>query len=249
MIDLHSHLLPGLDDGAEDLEESLELARHYVAAGTTTVAATPHVSHAYPTTSAEIERELLRVQAMVEAHGLLLTVVGGAEVETDFLDELDADEIARLTLGGRGRFLLLEFPYDGWSPSLPAAVERLDKLGIAPVLAHPERNAVVQAGPQRLAGLVQSGALVQVTAGSLVGRFGRASEAAARSLVATGLAQIVAGDLHSVGGRPTIDEAVRALPKHHVRFLTSEAAASVLAGRRPVPSARAGRRLPWLGGR
>src|SRR5262249_53852537 len=114
MIDLHSHILPGLDDGAATAADSVALARAAASVGVTTVAATPHVRDDYPTSADQMERGVAALTQALEEAGVSLAIAVGGEVSLDRLDALSDDEVGRFTLGGSGRYLLVEFPYYGW---------------------------------------------------------------------------------------------------------------------------------------
>lgn len=232
MIDLHSHVLPGIDDGAEDIEGSLEIARAAVADGITVLAATPHVRDDYPTDAATMERLLLEVQAAVAAAGLPLRVVGGGELSLDMAALLPFDEIRRFGLGGNPRYALVETPYAGWPLDVANRLYELRSNDITPVLAHPERNADVQAHPDRLEPLVEAGALVQVTAASLDGRLGRRARATGLLLVERGLAHLVASDAHAGSVRQIGMTAARAAIGDPVLadWLTVEVPGAILRG-------------------
>lgn len=196
MIDLHSHILPGLDDGCADLDASVALARAAVADGVAAIAATPHVRDDYPTSADAIERALARVRERLAAERIPLEVLPGAEIALDRLGAIDADELPRLGLGGNPRLLLLEFPYGGWPLSLEQHLFELAARGFRVVIAHPERNAQVRGDPERLRPLVERGALVQLTAASVDGRLGRRVRDASAELLARGLAHLLASDAH-----------------------------------------------------
>ena len=193
MIDLHAHVLPGFDDGVRSLEEARELAR---SAGVTAIAATPHVRADYPTSAVRMERGVAALRADFAEQGIEVEVVRGGEVALERLWQLDDDEVRRFTYGGAGRYLLVEPPDRGWPPLLEQSVVALAAAGIRAVIAHPERNDAVQAEPARLRALVDQGALVQVTAGSLTGLLGRAAHAAAHELLGLGLVHLAASDAH-----------------------------------------------------
>ncbi len=236
MLDLHSHVLPGLDDGAASLEASLEMARAAVGAGITVLAATPHVRADYPTTAAEMEAALASVQAAVAEAGIPLRLLSGGELALDRLELLDADELARFGLGGNPGVLLLEFPYHGWPLGLAERVFSLRTAGIRPVLAHPERNREVQMQPERLAPLVQAGAVVQVTAASLDGRLGRSARAAALSLVEGGLAHLLASDAHAPEVREIgLAAAAAAVRSDELAAWLTEGVPSALVAGEPLP--------------
>lgn len=235
MIDLHSHILPGLDDGARSDEEALEIARAAVADGVLTMAATPHVRSDYPTTPAAMENAVAALRASLAAAGVALDVRGGGEIALDRLGDLSAEELRRFGLGGT-RYLLLETPYSGWPLGIAEQLFRVQLAGFVPVLAHPERNGDVAADPGRLTALVEAGALVQLTASSLDGRAGRTAALTARRLLDSGLAHLVASDAHAPAVRGIgLSLAVEAIGDLALaRWLTELVPAAILAGA-PLP--------------
>ena len=232
MIDLHSHILPGLDDGAATIADSLAVARAAAAVGVTTVAATPHVRDDYPTSAEEMERGVASLTDALGEAGISLAIAVGGEVSLDRLDRLSDDEIGRFTLGGSGRYLLVEFPYYGWPFTLEAQLRRLRQRGIVPVLAHPERNPEVQQATQRLDRLRRGGALAQVTIDSLTGVFGRRARRAARDLMERRAVDVLASDSHAPGAysldAARLAEAVG--DRRLARYLTVDVPAAILAG-------------------
>ena len=249
VIDLHSHILPGLDDGARDLEASLAMARAMAADGVTVVAATPHVRDDYPTEPAAMEQALTEVRAVIADAGLALDVRGGAEVALDRLDRLDTDARARFGLCGNPSLLLLEFPYHALPIGLAHECALLVGAGVTPVIAHPERNPNVQARPEVLLPIVDAGAVIQLTAASVDGRIGRAPAACARRLLELGLAHCVASDAHGPGVREAgLRAAAATLGAPLGRWLTEDAPAALLEGRPlpPRPERRRRRFLPRL---
>jgi protein-tyrosine phosphatase len=197
VIELQTHILPGLDDGSRTLEERVEMARSAVADGICVVAATPHVRDAYPTRAAEMERAVDDLREALANEGLRLDVRTGGEIALDRLGTLDSDELTRFGLAGNSGYLLVEFPYYGWPLDIGMRVLELSERGITAILAHPERNAEVQAAPDRVRPLVEEGVLVQVTAASLDGRLGRATQRTAFRLLELGLVHLVASDAHA----------------------------------------------------
>lgn len=236
MIDLHTHVLPGVDDGARTLGEARALALDLASQGVTVIAATPHVRDDYPTTPEVMEEAVAEVRADFEAHGVPVEVVHGAEVDLGLLWAIPREELRRLTIAQTGRYLLLEFPYRGWPFALDSAVKRLVGLGVTPLLAHPERNPEVQDRPDRVRGIVEAGALVQVTAASLEGSRDRAAQAAALRLLDLGLVHVLASDSHGphisregmAAAAATLDDPELA------RYLTVDAPGAIVAGE-PVP--------------
>jgi protein-tyrosine phosphatase len=201
LIDLHSHILRGLDDGARTLEDSLEIARAAVSDGITVIAGTPHVRDDWPTDAGVMEHRVVELRAALEQAGIPLDIRAGGEIASDWLARLPVEELRRFGLGGNPRYLLVETPYYGWPPGLADALLSLRGSGITPVLAHPERNAEVQSQPERLAPLVRSGVLVQVTAASVDGRIGRRAQRCGLTLVERGLAHLLASDAHHASVR------------------------------------------------
>jgi protein-tyrosine phosphatase len=253
VIDLHSHILPGVDDGAETLGDSIAIARAAAADGIHVIAATPHVRDDYPTTPDEMEQLVAETRAAVQAAGVDIRICPGAEIALEMLTELSDDDLRRFGLAGNPAWLLLEFPYHGWPLALPEVVFDLRTRGFTPLLAHPERNGEVQADPERLAPLVQSGAHVQVTAASLDGRLGRRVLSTSKRLLELELVHVLASDAHTpevreVGMRKAADVVG---DWELARWLTQEFPAAIVAGEPPPqrPEARRKRRAFGLLGR
>jgi protein-tyrosine phosphatase len=245
VIDLHSHILPGLDDGVRSLAEARELGRAARAVGITAIAATPHVRDDFPTTPDQMEAGVGDVRRELAEHGVGIEVLHGGEIALDRLEALGADDLARFSLGQSGRYVLIEFPYFGWPLALEVGLRRLRGDGFTGVLGHPERNPEVQESPARLERAVATGALVQITARSLAGSFGRGSRRAARRLLDLGLVHLLASDAHGAGSPLlSVEQAAKATGDRGLaRYLTIEAPAAVAAGEPvPLPTPRAGRR-------
>lgn len=236
MIDLHCHLLPGLDDGARDLDEALAMARAMAQEGVRVVAATPHVHPRYRTPVAEMERALAELRQALAAAGVELDVRPGGEIALDELRGLPAGERARFGLGGNPRLLLLEFPLHGWPLELESTVRELAREGVRCVLAHPERNPDVQEDPARLERLVELGAVPQLTAAALDGRMGKRQSTCAFALLERKLAFLVASDAHTPGVRAAgLSAARRAVHDDALaRWLTEAVPNALLAGE-PLP--------------
>ncbi len=247
MIDLHSHVLPGVDDGAADLTGSLDILRAAQADVVTRIAATPHVRADHPTTPDTMERLVREVNEAARAEGIGVEVLPGGELDLVRLDTLDDDALRRFGLGGNPKMLLLETPYSGWPLDLADRAFRLATRGFRVVLAHPERCAEVQAQPERLRPLVDAGVLVQVTAASVDGRLGKRAAKSSRELIDAGLAHLIASDAHApsvrVIGMTAAAAAVgdRAL----ARWLTVDVSESIVAGTTlpPRPTRQRARRL------
>ncbi len=226
MIDLHSHVLPGLDDGAADLDEALAICRAAHADGISVLAGTPHVRDDYPTTPEQMEAALAEVQA---ATGDALRLVPGGELDLAQLDR-PHDELVRFALAGNPRYLLVETPYVGWPLNIGDRLFGLLAAGVTPVLAHPERNAEVQQRPELLEPLVGSGVLVQLTAGAVDGSLSSRSRETAFTLLERGQAHLIASDGHTASVRRIgMSGAVAALRNEALaRWLTVEVPAAIV---------------------
>jgi protein-tyrosine phosphatase len=247
VIDLHSHILPGLDDGARSLEDALGIARSAHEDGIRAVAATPHVRDDYPTSPAQMETQLGALRDALRNAGLPLDVLPGGEIAIDMLSQRDEDELRRFGLAGNPRYLLIETPYFGWPLAIEQTLFQLGLRGFTTVLAHPERNGEVQGSPERLAPLVERGTLVQLTAASLDGRLGAGPKKTSRRLLELGLAHLIASDAHA----PTVRQigmsaAARAVGDQELaRWLSEDVPAAIVAGGAiPLRPARAARRFP-----
>lgn len=228
MIDLHSHVLPGLDDGAADLDEALAICRAAAAAGIEVLAATPHVRDDYPTTADQMEQAFA---ALRDAAGEIVRLVPGGELDLAELDR-PREELVRFALAGNPAYLLVETPYAGWPLDLADKLFRLRSAGITPVLAHPERNREVQERPELLDSIVAGGTLVQLTAGSVDGRLGRRARGGATALLERGLAHLLASDAHAPEVRAIgMAGAVEALDDAQLaRWLTVDVPRAILDG-------------------
>jgi protein-tyrosine phosphatase len=235
MIDLHSHILPGIDDGARSMEDSLDIARAAVADGITVIAGTPHVRDDWPTDAGVMENRVVELRAELEQAGVALA-------------KLPAEELRRFGLGGT-RYLLVETPYYGWPLGLPDTLFALRAQGFVPVLAHPERNAEVQAHPERLAQLVEAGVLVQVTAASVDGRIGKRAQETGLRLIQNSLVHLLASDAHHASVRAVgMADAAKAVGGGLLaQWLTWDVPAAILGDTEIPPRPEAGRGGGWLG--
>jgi protein-tyrosine phosphatase len=174
MIDLHNHILPGVDDGARDLAEALAMARMAVEQGTSIMAATPHRFHGgHEQLADRIESEITQLQRALDAHAIPLKIVPGVELQMrrDCARGLIAGYL--LPLGGAGgKHVLVEPPFDRIPASSIPVLESILEIGFTPVLAHPERNSEIQKSLAFVEMCVSRGMPIQLTAGSIVGKFG-----------------------------------------------------------------------------
>lgn len=203
MIDLHAHILPGLDDGPKDMSESLEMCRQAVAGGVTTIVATPHMNDGvYNVTRNKVLAEVIMFREVLDAEKIALTVEPGGDVHisSDLLDQLKDGNI--MTLGDRGKYVMLELPSDVLPDGLLDFLFSVQLAGVTPIISHLERNFEVQTRPEMAQKLVEGGNLVQVTAASVVGEFGSTAERCSHELLKRRLAHVVASDMHSIKKRP-----------------------------------------------
>ncbi len=209
MIDLHCHVLPGIDDGPATIEGSLALARAAAAGGTQVLVATPHVSWRYRNDAQTIARLVEELNARLAEEGVLsaggapLEVRTGAEVALTQIAEIERAELKRLTLGG-GAWLLVEPPFTPVAPHLDEILLAMGRDGQRVVVAHPERCPTFQRDRQMLERLVREGYLTSVTAGSFGGSFGGEARRFALELARDGLLHNVASDAHDHAHRPPV---------------------------------------------
>jgi protein-tyrosine phosphatase len=247
VIDLHCHYLPGIDDGAQTLEESLDLARAAVAAGITTAVMTPHVHPGrYENNASSIARLAAAFQRVLAHKQIPLTVRAGGEVRisADIIQMVEDQEIPFLGVSDGYRIMLLEFPHSHLLLGADKLVKWLLARRIRPLIAHPERNKEIMRSVDKIAPFVELGCLLQLTGGSIVGQFGKPAQDCARMLLERGWASVVATDAHNLKHRPpNLDEAYAALVdmggEDLARTLTRDAP-SKLIGDGNVPAAPAG---------
>lgn len=201
MVDIHTHILPGLDDGARSWDEAVEMARGAAKDGIETVVATPHIYDASTTAPQEICEKTSRFQSLLDSEGINLCVLPGAEVHLaiDLPDRLRDGNLQ--TLANSGRYLLVEFPFGLLPLYTDEVLFELQASGITPIIAHPERNETIQKNPNRLHDMIQRGMLAQLTGGSLRGNFGSRVEHIAKLLLKHNLVQILGSDGHRADRR------------------------------------------------
>lgn len=244
-LDLHCHLLPGIDDGAKDLEETLALANKLVSYGISHVAATSHIqADLYPNTRATLLPLVASTQAELTARGIPLTLVPGAEVRLD-LESCNANDW--LTIGDLGRHMLVELPPGiPLVESLEAQLFTIQAAGITPIIAHPERQAVFQKNPDVLERWVaEKGMLTQGTLCTLAGAAGERTVTALETFLVRGLVHFMGTDAHHLDRRiRDLDQAVSRLEAlvgpENARLIRIENPTALLTGapiHRPTPVA------------
>ena len=236
VIDLHCHLLPGVDDGPATVDESASLAAALVREGVTTVAATPHLRSDHPrVVVGELAERTEALALELQARGLELEVVSGGELDLTWAHRASDHELRLASYGGAGSTLLLETPYGPLPDVFEHVVGRLRERGFRLLLAHPERSPTFQSEPERVERLVAAGVLVQVTAMSLLSGRSSGSRRLARRLLERGCAHVLASDAHSArdDGRESLadgfEEVARMSPAL-AAWLVETAPAAILAG-------------------
>ena len=211
MIDLHSHILPGVDDGAADLAVALDMARAFTEQGVSCVACTPHIlPGVYHNTGPDIRAAVAHLQHHVDAHGLDLQLIPGADnhIVPDFVDGLRRGNL--LTLGDT-RYVLVEPPHHVMPPRLKDLFFDILVAGYVPILTHPERLSWIEDHYDIMVELAAGGVWMQITSGSLVGRFGRQPKYWGERMLAEGRVHILASDAHGLERRrPDLAEGAEA---------------------------------------
>jgi protein-tyrosine phosphatase len=198
MIDLHCHVLPGLDDGARLLEETLDMARTAAANNIDTIVATPHSLNGFFVNNWENVVSLTTtVQKAFDAEDIAITLYPAMEAQVcpELFDALEKGQAA--TINDNSRYMLLEFPPFSMPPGSMEFIFKLKLQGITPVIAHPERNLILQNDLKQLYDLVKMGALCQLTALSVTGYLGPSVQKSSEQMIKTGLAHVIATDAHS----------------------------------------------------
>lgn len=214
MIDTHLHILPGVDDGPDTVEESLALARVLVQEGVHSAIATPHYNDEFPRRSAaEIRARVHDLQYALDLQRIPLRLYAGHEVliKPGLVEDIQAGRLA--TLNG-SRYLLLELWPSSWIPETERVIFELRAARIIPVLAHVERYHTIQKDPNRLAALLEQGVLAQLTASSLSGIWGKTVRHCAETLLKKRLVHCIASDAHGLQKRvPGIEAGLQCVEK------------------------------------
>jgi protein-tyrosine phosphatase len=202
MIDIHHHLLWGLDDGASSIETSLAMARMAAADGITHVVCSPHANSQYEYASDVVADKIDELQWQLESEGIALKLGRGCDFHLSYENIQDAKaEPTKFSINGLG-YLLVEIPDYGVPRGLTEIFYQLQLAGMTPILTHPERNPTLQADQQRLVEWLRGGILIQVTAGSVLGHMGKRAERMAHQLLEDRWVHFLATDAHNTTSRP-----------------------------------------------
>ncbi|MGW6662152.1 tyrosine-protein phosphatase [Peribacillus sp. NPDC055009] len=202
LIDIHCHILPGVDDGSADIKESFNMAKKAVEAGITHLFATPHhLNEKYVNVKNNIIDHTVRLNKSLQQNNIPLTIHLGQEVRIhrDIFTSLEKEEI--LTLDDNGTYLLLELPSGRVPTYTQEVIYELLLKGITPIIVHPERNKELNENHKLLFTLVEEGALTQLTSGSIIGNFGKSIQSFSKKIIEHNLAHFIATDAHNIGSR------------------------------------------------
>jgi protein-tyrosine phosphatase len=199
MVDLHSHILPGLDDGAKTLDDSLAMAEDAIADGITHVVGTPHASSNY---FFDYQRVRAAREELTARVGGRLTIATGCDFHLNIENLAALRRDPRPFCINQKDYLLVEFNEFSIPPSMDQTLHELQLAGLHPIVTHPERNAILRTKPERLQTWISQGSYVQITAGSLTGAFGPTSQEIAWQWLAKGWVHFVSSDAHNTDRRP-----------------------------------------------
>jgi protein-tyrosine phosphatase len=199
MVDLHCHILPGIDDGPKTIEESMAMAESAIAEGITRVVATPHSSLEYSFDFARVRRLRDELQSKI---GDKLKLATGCDFHLDPENLKSLHKNSSIYCINQYGYLLVEFNEISIPPAMDQTLHEIQLAGMRPIITHPERNRILRAHPERLKKWVQQGCFVQVTGGALTGGFGTSSQKDALRWIGEGLVHFVASDAHNTRSRP-----------------------------------------------
>jgi protein-tyrosine phosphatase len=237
MIDLHCHILPGVDDGPESQDESLSMARKAVEDGIYAIVATPHTLNGiYINPIKEVTLRVAALQEALSKNHIKLQIYAGADVHLcpHMLEHIESGDAG--TVNNAGKHIILEFPSQIVPPGVKDEIFSLKLNGITPIISHPERNSAIQHDTDILYELIRMGALSQVTAMSITGDFGEMALQCSERLLKHRLVHIIASDAHSSDSRPPIlSKAVEAAAEimgnyEEAEHMVTEVPATILSG-------------------
>lgn len=202
MIDIHSHILMNVDDGAKTAEDSIAMAKQAIAEGIHTIVATPHhMNGTYKNPKEKIMTDVVQLNELFQKENIPLTVLAGQEIRLygELLQDFQNGEI--LSLNNGNEYLLIELPSSHVPMYTECLLHEIQLEGLIPVIVHPERNKAFLEQPDRLYHLVNQGALTQVTAASIAGCFGKSIQKFSHQLIEANLTHVIASDAHNTTTR------------------------------------------------
>jgi protein-tyrosine phosphatase len=241
MIDIHAHILPGVDDGAKTLKQSLQMARMAVADGIMTMVATPHLFKERAIDLSQVNDKSMILQHVEQLRQKLyeeqipLEIIPGCDFPLSFEALRLLDEGRALTINDANRYLLFELPDTSLPPATEEICFHLQSKGITPIITHPERHMIIQEMPYKLKRLIELGCLVQMTGNSLTGWFGRRVKKISQQFVKLGYVHLLATDTHDPRGRPPLlskafTELSRLVGENRARAMVNDIPAKIVAG-------------------
>lgn len=246
MIDLHAHILPGLDDGARDIEESLEMCRVAARDGIKAIVATPHTGNgAFDNPREKVLNAVAELNARIREEAIDIEIVPGADVYVHEQLDVLINERQVMTVNDNMRYVMIEFPKHIIPPNHIEWMFRLTLAGLTPILTHPERNTAIHQRLDIVREWIEKGGLVQLTAMSITGAFGKSVQKCSEELLKNNLVHVIASDAHSAGRRPpvlsrAVDRAASLIGAKQVHKLIDDYPAAIVAGKvfyapEPVP--------------
>ncbi len=255
MIDIHCHILPGIDDGPETIDEALEMCRMTYADGVKIIVATPHFNPGvYEPASAKIMQLIDELETRAKEKGINIKILPGADVAVTPELPVHFKKEEYLTINRTGRYFLAEFPPASVPPKWDAFLLSLLSSGMVPVITHPERNPWFIEHPEALYSVVSKGVMVQITAMSITGGFGDEAQEYSIFLLQNNLAHVIATDAHSAAWRPPLlSEAVKfaadVIGEERAKALVTTIPASIIEGKSillPEPVQPRRKKKGWL---
>ncbi|MEZ0325972.1 MAG: tyrosine-protein phosphatase [Fimbriimonas sp.] len=236
MIDIHCHILPGIDDGAQNLEEAIGIIRAEVEGGTRTFVATPHfIEKVDYNRIGKLPELIALVEEELKKEGIEAEIVQGGEIYPAPAMLRGLDEGLPLTVGGKGKHMLVDLPLSSFPNDIDSLLYELQIRGIAPILAHPERAAFIVQDPERIQRFMEKGVVFQVNAGSLFGRYGPQAKDFAEKILKKRWVHFLSSDSHKPPRAPIMARAVEhledILDPDYLEMLTSGSAQCILEGR------------------
>jgi protein-tyrosine phosphatase len=241
MIDIHAHILPGVDDGAKNWDQALQMARLAVEDGITVMVATPHLYQGrsvdpHRLNSREIILEhVAQLKDRLYEEKIPLEILPGCDFPLSFESLKFLDDGRALTINDANRYLLLELPDTSLPPAMEEICFQLQSKGITPIITHPERHMIMQEMPYKLKRLIDLGCLVQITGNSLTGWFGRRVKKIARQFVKLGYVHLLATDTHDPKRRPpvlsqAVAELTRLIGENRAQAMVNAIPQKIIAG-------------------
>jgi protein-tyrosine phosphatase len=241
MIDIHAHILPGVDDGAKNWEQTLDMARVAVEDGITVMVATPHLYKGRPIDPTQLNTKAIILELVAQLKNKLyeekipLEILPGCDFPLSFESLKFLDDGQVLTINDANRYLLLELPDTSLPPATEDVCFHLQSKGITPIITHPERHMIIQEMPYKLKRLIDLGCLVQITGNSLTGWFGGRVKKISQQFVKLGYVHLLATDTHDPKQRPpvlsrAVTELVRLVGEKRAQAMVNDLPQKIIAG-------------------